>query len=56
MNSKRVSQIFKILFRTGDINIFVPRGVLLSRKTLFLMKKTSPVKSETHCSRETIEN
>ena len=31
MNSKSVSQILKILFQTGDINIFVLRGVLFSR-------------------------
>ena len=30
MSSKRVSQIFKILFQTGDINIFVLGGVLFS--------------------------
>ena len=27
MSSKRASQIFKILFQTGDINTFVLRGV-----------------------------
>ena len=26
-----VSEIFKILFQTGDINIFVLRGVIFSR-------------------------
>ena len=31
MSSNRVSQILKILFQTGDINIFVLRGVFLSR-------------------------
>ena len=31
MNSKSVSQIFKILFQTGDINIFLLRGVFFSR-------------------------
>ena len=31
MSSKSVSQIFKILFQTGDINIFVLRGVFFSR-------------------------
>ena len=31
MSSKGVSQIFKILFQTGDINIFVLRGVFFSR-------------------------
>ena len=31
MSSKNVSQIFKILFQTGDINVFVLRGVFFSR-------------------------
>ena len=31
MSSKSVSQIFKILFKTGDINIFVLCGVFFSR-------------------------
>ena len=31
MSSKSVSQIFKILFQTGDINIFFLRGVVFSR-------------------------
>ena len=60
MNSKSVSQIFKILFRNGGINIFVLRGVFFSRyvqlKSSFSDKKTSAVKSETHFSREAIEN
>ena len=30
MRSKSLSQIFKILFQTGDINIFVHRGVFFS--------------------------
>ena len=34
MSSKSVSQIFKILFQTGDINIFVLRGVFFSRYVL----------------------
>ena len=29
MSSKSMSQIFKILFQTGDINTFVLRGVFL---------------------------
>ena len=29
MSSKRVPQILKILFQTGDINIFVLRGIFL---------------------------
>ena len=31
MTSKSMSQIFKILFQTGDINIFVLRGVIFNR-------------------------
>ena len=31
MSSKTVPGIFKILFQTGDINIFVLRGVFFSR-------------------------
>ena len=31
MVSKSMSQIFKMLFQTGDINIFVLRGVFFSR-------------------------
>ena len=34
MSLKKVSQIFKILFQTGDINIFVLRGVVFSRYVL----------------------
>ena len=30
MSSKSVSQIFKTLFQTGDINVFVLCGVLFS--------------------------
>ena len=60
MSSKSVSQISKILFQTGDINILVLRGVIFSRyiqlKTFFLTKKSSAVKSERHYSREAIEN
>ena len=43
MSSKNVSQILKILFHTGDINIFVLCGVFDSRyvqlKAYFLTKK-----------------
>ena len=60
MSSKSISQIFQILFQTGDINIFVLRGVFFSRyvqlKSLFSNEKTSAVKSETHFSREATEN
>ena len=31
INSESVSQIFKILFQTGDINIFVLRSFFFSR-------------------------
>ena len=60
MNSKSASQIFKILFQTGDINIFLFRGVFFCRyvqlKNSFSGKKTSAVKSETHFRRDAIEN
>ena len=57
MSSKSVSQIFKILLQTGDINIFALRGVFFSRyvqlKSSFSYeKKTSAVKYETHSSRQ----
>ena len=54
-----MSQIFKILFQTGNI-IFLLHGVFSSRcvrlKSSFSDKKTSAVKSEKHFSREAIEN
>ena len=60
MSSKGVSQIFKILFQTGDINIFVLRSVFFSRyvqlKRPFSDEKRSAVKSETRFSRESIKN
>ena len=47
MSSKSVSQIFKILFQTGDINVFVLRGVFVSRyvqlKILLLVEKLSTI-------------
>ena len=57
MSSKSVSQIFKILFQTGD-SIFVLRGVFFSRYVQLKNsdEKTSVVKSETHFSREAIED
>ena len=59
MSSKSVSHIFKILFETGDINIFVLRGVFFSDyvqlKPPFLTKKRA-VKSKIHFSRGAIEN
>ena len=55
-----MSQIFKILFQTGDINIFVFRGVFFSRyvqlKRFFSDEKKTAMKSETCLSKETIEN
>ena len=58
MSSKNVSQIFKILFQTGDKNISKDRGVLLSRfaqlKSYFSEENTSEVKSEPHFCREAI--
>ena len=60
MSSKNLSQIFKILSQTGDVNIFVHRGVFFSRyvqlKSFLSDEKTSAVKSETHFSREAIEH
>ena len=60
MNSKSVSQIFKMLYQTGDINIFILRGVFFSRyvqlKSSFSDEKKSAMKSETLYSTEAIEN
>ena len=60
MSSESVSQIFKILFQTGDINIlsFIVSFLvdILNWKALFLKKKVTAVKSETNFSREAIEN
>ena len=51
-SSKSMSQIFKTLFQTGAINVFVLRGVLFDTyaqlKSSFSGKKTSVVKSETY--------
>ena len=59
MSSKSVSRIFKILFKTGYINIFVLHVVFVSRsvqlKSSSSDKKTSAVKSGTHFSREAIK-
>ena len=56
MSSESMSQIFKIILRTGAINIFALRGAFFSRyvqlKSSFSdEKKTSVVKSETDFSR-----
>ena len=61
MSSESVSQIFKILFQTGIINIFVLWGVVLSRyvqlkSSVSGEKKTPAVKSRLHFSREAIKN
>ena len=57
---QKKSQIFEILFQTGDIDIFVLRGVFFGRyvqlKSSVSDEKTLAVKSETHFSREAIEN
>ena len=54
-----MSQIFKTLLQTGDINIFVLRGVFFSGyvqlKSSFSDKKTSAVKAETYFSRDAIK-
>ena len=59
MSSKNVSPIFKILFQSGNINIFVLCGVFFSRyvyvKSSFSDKKTSAVKSEAQFDREAIK-
>ena len=45
ISSKRMSHIFKIIFRSGDINFFVHRGVFLSyifkSRVVFLAKKNT---------------
>ena len=60
MNSKSVSQIFKILYETGDINIFVLRCVFFSKsvqlKSSFSDEKNVSGESETHFGREAIQN
>ena len=58
MSSKSVSQIFKILFQIGDINIFVLPGICFSgstKKAPFLKKTISMMKSEKYFSREVIK-
>ena len=53
-------QIFKVLFHTGDINIFVVCVVFFIRyvqlKSSFHDEKTLAVKSETYFSGEAIAN
>ena len=60
-SSKSVSQIFKILFQTGDIEILsFAVSFLVDMFNLLvaslLTKKISAVKSEAHFSREAIGN
>ena len=56
MSSKIVSQIFKILFQTGDSNSFVLLGAFFSSyirlKSSCSAEKKSAVESETHFCRE----
>ena len=55
-----MSQIFKILFQTGDTDNFVFRGVFFGRHISLKIsfsdkKKPSDVKSETHFRRRAIK-
>ena len=54
MSSKSVSQIFKILFQTADINIFVLRGVFFSRYVLQLKSSFSDEKTISAEIRDTL--
>ena len=57
MSSKSVSLIIRILFQTGDINIFVLRGVFsryVQLKSSFSGERN--ISGEIHFSREAIEN
>ena len=56
MSSKKLSQIFKILFQTGDINILPFLVDMFNEKAPFLTKKTLAAKSETPLCSEAIEN
>ena len=60
ISSKSVFQIFKILFQTGDINIFVIRDVFFTRyvqlKGSLSDEKKTTVKSETLFNRGAIKN
>ena len=59
MSSKNGFKNFKILFQTGDINIFVLGGIFFSRfvqlNSSFSEEKKSAVKSETLFSRKAIK-
>lgn len=52
--SKNSVSDFEIVFQIGDINMLAFRGAFL--KGHFLTKKISAVKSETHFSKEAVEN
>ena len=58
--AQKVSQIFKILFQTGDFDIVVLCGHFFCRyvqlKSSFYDEKKTAVKSATHFSREASEN
>ena len=60
MSSKSTSQIFRALFQTGDINIFVLLGLFFSRyvqlKNSFSDEENINGEIETHFSRKAIEN
>ena len=55
MSSKTVTQVFKILIQSGDINIIVLRGFYFNRyvqlKSTFSDRKISAVETETHLGR-----
>ena len=57
---KKCASDFQNLIQTGDINFFVLHGVYFARygplKSSFSDEKTLVVESETHFSREAIEN
>ena len=60
VSPKSVSQIFKILFQTGDVNIFVIRNVFFSGyvqlKGSVSDEKKTAVKSETRFGRGANKN
>ena len=56
MSSKRVPQIFKILFETGDTNVFALRfSTYAQLRNSFSDEKTSAVIYERHFHREAIK-
>ena len=59
ISSKSISQIFKILFLSGDINIFVLRGVFSVQhsqiKSSFSMEKTPMVETDTYFGQEAVK-